>query len=83
MKRFLCLAVLAAFSVSLAQAQSRDDVRGDPAPTEAVDEGRRLRQALEHCGGNVAATARLLGMKRSTLYDRLRRCGLRTPPRSG
>lgn len=42
-----------------------------------------LRQALEHCGGNVAATARLLGMKRSTLYDRLRRCGLRTPPRPG
>ncbi len=64
-------------------ACSRDDVRGDPAPTEAMDEGRRLRQALEHCGGNVAATARLLGMKRSTLYDRLRRCGLRTPPRSG
>ena len=64
-------------------ACSRDDVRGDPAPTDAEDEGRRLRQALEQCGGNVAATARLLGMKRSTLYDRLRRCGLRTPPRPG
>ncbi len=56
---------------------SRHEVWGNRAPAQPVDEGRRLSQALERCDGNIAATARLLGMKRSTLYDRLRRHGIR------
>ena len=31
-----------------------------------------LREALEHYGGNLSATARALGIPRSTLRDRLR-----------
>lgn len=34
-----------------------------------------LREALEHYGGNLSATARALGMPRSTLRDRLRSGG--------
>ena len=55
---------------------SRHEVWGDRAPARPPD-GELLRQALERCGGNIAATARFLGMKRSTLYDRLRRHGIR------
>ncbi len=36
--------------------------------------GNSLREALEHYGGNVAATARALGVPRSTLRDRLKHC---------
>ena len=41
-------------------------------PNEAGPVGDSLREALEHYGGNVAATARALGIPRSTLRDRLR-----------
>ena len=62
-------------------ACSRHEVWGDRAPPQPVDEVRLLSQALERCDGNISAAARLLGMKRSTLYDRLRRYRL-LPPRS-
>ena len=37
----------------------------------------QLRETLESTKGNIAAAARLLGMKRSTLFDRLNKLGLR------
>jgi transcriptional regulator with GAF, ATPase, and Fis domain len=54
-----------------------DDPWAAAATGPPVDERQLLRQALRQCGGNVAAAARLLGMKRSTLFDRLNRYGLR------
>ncbi len=38
---------------------------------------QQLRETLERTEGNISAAARLLGMKRSTLFDRLTRLGLR------
>ena len=37
----------------------------------------QLRDTLERTKGNISAAARLLGMKRSTLFDRLTKLGLR------
>ena len=36
-----------------------------------------LRRALARCNGNLASTARLIGVSRPTLYDLLRQHGLR------
>jgi len=36
-----------------------------------ADEETRIRLALDQCGGNAAAAARILGMGRSTLYRKL------------
>ena len=51
--------------------------RWNPAPAlpREVDQGQ-LRETLLECSGNIAATARTLGMSRSTLYDRLKRLGI-------
>jgi sigma-54 specific flagellar transcriptional regulator A len=53
----------------------------DPLPPGGVDldaalsvaEQRLINEALDRCGGNVAAAARLLTLKRTTLVMRLRR----------
>ena len=63
-------------------ASSRHEVWDDPPPALPSEEDL-LRRALQRCNGNVAAAARLLNMKRSTLHDRLRRLGIdttRNPP---
>jgi len=39
-------------------------------------EARLITWALTACGGNKSKAARLLNIKRSTLGDRIRRCGL-------
>lgn len=46
-------------------------------------ERRVLRRALERTSGNKSEAARLLGLKRTTFLDRLRRHGLDEGPRSG
>jgi DNA-binding NtrC family response regulator len=45
---------------------------------ELMDEQERaiLRAALLHCGGNKSETARMLGIDRTTLFNKLRRHGL-------
>ena len=55
----------------------------DPDPTAGslqqrlnLCERAEVEAALESTQGNLAAAARLLGMKRSTLFDRLRRLGI-------
>jgi DNA-binding NtrC family response regulator len=42
-----------------------------------------IRQALEAGGGNVAGSARMLGMKRTTLVEKMRRMGLAAAPPAG
>ena len=46
-----------------------------PARSDLREE--HLRETLSRTGGNISAAARLLGSKRSTLFDRLTRLGLR------
>jgi DNA-binding NtrC family response regulator len=39
-------------------------------------EGKLIRQALQACGGNLARTAKILGLKESTLRYRMKRYGI-------
>ena len=59
------------------QYRSNSKTGHDPAPrvTTAAPPQADLsvQQALQQCAGNVSATARLLGVDRSTVYRRLRR----------
>jgi two-component system response regulator HydG len=43
----------------------------------ALDQQDLIRRALEAAGGNCREAARLLGMSKSTLHDRMRRYGFR------
>jgi len=45
------------------------------------DEAAALREDLRRMGGNVSATARILGIDRTTLHRRMRRLGVSLPPR--
>src|SRR5262249_55246160 len=45
-------------------------------PLDGADEKQRLAQALKQTNGNRAAAARLLGISRPTLYNRLKQYGL-------
>lgn len=49
------------------------------AGTWAELEVRMLEKALERAGGNKSEAARLLGLKRTTFLDKLRRAGLERP----
>jgi DNA-binding NtrC family response regulator len=42
-------------------------------PAQAYIDTQTIQQALERCGGNLSAAARLLSVPRSTLRDRLKR----------
>ena len=44
-----------------------------------IMERDHLEAALQKSAGNISAAARLLGMKRSTLFDRLRKLGIEKP----
>jgi transcriptional regulator with GAF, ATPase, and Fis domain len=58
------------------QAVSRGEASRCEVP-DVPDERAQLEAVLERMGGNLSAAARHLGMKRSTLHDRLRRHGIR------
>ena len=64
-----------------------DDLRratGESLPVGShVEERVRMEEALHSCSGYIAATARELGLKRSTLFDRLRRHQIDLPRTSG
>ena len=48
------------------------DLRLRPLPEQIAElEQRAITAALQHCGGNRAAAARLLGISRASLYDKL------------
>ena len=42
----------------------------------STEEGQRVRDALRQAGGNRARAARLLGIPRTTLNDRIRKLGI-------
>ncbi len=49
----------------------------------SLDEAAVLREELRRTGWNVSATARFLGIDRTTLHRRMRRLGIALPPRGG
>jgi transcriptional regulator of acetoin/glycerol metabolism len=46
---------------------------------EKPDEAQAVRLALDHCGWNVTAAARILGVSRATLHRQIRGYGLQRP----
>ena len=47
-----------------------------------LTERRAIEHALQVCGGNLALTARALGVARNTLYNKLARYGVKVAPNS-
>jgi DNA-binding NtrC family response regulator len=80
--RELAYVVERAFDRSELEREGRRLNSGDAPPTLRVlrDEAERraLLDALARSGGNLSATARLLGVSRPTLYSLLRQHGVRT-----
>ena len=58
-------------------AMSRGALDSSQRPPDIIDEHTRLKDAMQLTDGNLSAAARNLGMKRSTLHDRLQRHGIR------
>lgn len=62
--------------------------RDDPVPVieeeRAIDSNQAavLREDLRRAGWNISATARLLGIDRTTLHRRMRKLGVTLPPRT-
>ena len=59
-----------------------DEPRVPGIPLESqlqILERNHLEAALRKTAGNISAAARMLGMKRSTLFDRLRKLGIEKP----
>jgi DNA-binding NtrC family response regulator len=61
------------FGIAEAAAQA-----AAPASLEDV-ERRHIAAILEHCGGNVSQAARILDIDRVTLYNKIKKYGLREP----
>jgi two-component system, NtrC family, response regulator HydG len=82
-----CQAMTLLADVPVAVAESGDEAMGVPEGTTAIflDERIRaverslIRWALKSSNGNRSEAAERLHIKRSTLSDRIRRCGLDTP----
>ncbi len=71
-------AVLGEGDFAFLVAGATDPVWGAPAGLPLRElERRAIVATLERTGGNVKATADLLGIDRSTLYDKLRKYGIR------
>jgi DNA-binding NtrC family response regulator len=49
---------------------------GDPTISLEELEHRHIALVLAHAGGNRSETARILGISRATLYEKLHRYGL-------
>jgi transcriptional regulator with PAS, ATPase and Fis domain len=54
----------------------------DPSPVKGEDEKARIVRALEACGGNQTRAAKLLGVSRRTLINRLEQFDLPRPKKS-
>ena len=60
-----------------AQADAAPQPSGTPSSLEEV-ERRHVAAVLSHTGGNVSRSARILGIDRVTLYNKMRRYQLRS-----
>jgi len=73
-------------SADLGLSTLGDEPAGEEIPKlrDVREQAERLAllRALENCGDNLSAAARLLGISRPTLYDLLRQYGLRLPARA-
>ena len=58
---------------------TRESVRGTDAPANVTDERERIIAALESAGGNQVKAARLLGVSRRTLINRIEQYQLPRP----
>ncbi|HEX6974163.1 MAG TPA: sigma-54 dependent transcriptional regulator [Vicinamibacterales bacterium] len=67
--------ILQVTDFGLAQAAAQ---AAAPASLEEV-EHRHIAAILEHCGGNVSQAARILDIDRVTLYNKIKKYGLREP----
>lgn len=65
----------------LRQTFDEDGALSTAAIPSAHDEATTLREELRRAGWNVSATARLLGIDRTTLHRRMRRLGVSLAPR--
>jgi len=61
------------------RSPSLDEIRQDGRRLEADSRRRRVREALEHTGGNIERAAELLKVSRRTVYNWMERYGV---PRS-
>ena len=59
------------FAAAGAEAQA-----GDASVSLKENERRHLQRVLQHCEGRVGEAAKILGISRSAVYDRLKRHGL-------
>ncbi len=64
-------------TVVAAAPRQSEQVAGD---TFEALERRILRHAIEHAGGNKSEAARMLGLKRTTFLDKLKRHGIESQP---
>lgn len=62
-------------------AEKTQELETRLAPAQS-DEAAVLREDLRRTGWNVSATARILGIDRTTLHRRMRRLGVALPPRA-
>ena len=88
--RYRCIAITSNASESLGPPEDLpDDLLHEALPREALPqdgldlrahlcaiENRLINEALERSGGTVAHAARLLGLRRTTLVEKLRRSGV-------
>jgi DNA-binding NtrC family response regulator len=61
---------------------ARADPQGEPLSLEALEK-RHVAEVLAWTGGNVTHAARVLGIDRMTLYNKMKRYGLRRPEDDG
>ena len=64
--------------VGMEHFAAHESVTAPPSRRRLQDLDRpRMEEAMALCEGNLSAAARMLDVKRSTLFDRLKKCGMR------
>lgn len=80
LKNTVMYATLLAEGEFITRRELPAEIAGEPAPQpllrDPADEEARIRRALEAAGGNKSQAAKLLGVDRKTLYNKLRLYGI-------
>ncbi|MHC4778515.1 MAG: sigma 54-interacting transcriptional regulator [Planctomycetota bacterium] len=64
--------VLGSADISFLASVGAGEAIADEFPTLRAAEAHHIRKALDHCGWNKTKAAKLLGIERSTLYEKLK-----------